>query len=550
MNRKHLKYKIALILGVIGLSSWLIYPLNKKINLGLDLRGGMHLVLRVDTQGLSADSKSDAVERAIEVIRNRIDEFGVAEPLIQRQGLDQIVVQLPGVTDRIRAKELIGKTALLEFKLVNDKPDDLAKASAGTVPEGFDYLKDDNDRPILISKTASLTGEGIKNAFVDMDQMGLPVVKLEFNEKGIDSFAQVTGAHINERLAIVLDGKIHSAPVIRSKIDSGKAEITGRFDTQEANDLKIVLRSGALPAPMEVEEERTIGPLLGGDSIRSGIKASIIGGILVFLFMLIYYLLSGIIASLALILNFLIILGFLAYFHATLTLPGIAGIVLTLGMAVDANVLINERIREELKLGKTLFNAITNGYSKAFSAILDSNITTLIAAFFLFQFGTGPIRGFALTLSVGLVASMFTAIFVTRAILESILALNKKFNRLPMLQFFGETKFDFIGKRRFFYAISSILIIVGLLAFFKNGKNAYGIDFAGGQIQEYRFASPVSTEQVRAALSGIGFSEVSIQRFKEDSRIVMIRTPQDTSEVVAQKFKEGFPGNPFDVLRV
>ena len=268
-SNQRLNVKIALIVGLLGASIWLAFPLNKKINLGLDLRGGMHLVLRVDMSKLSADAKNDAVERAIEIVRNRIDEFGVSEPLIQRQGTDQIVVQLPGVTDRERAKDLIGKTALLEFKLVNDKPQDLTDAAAGKVPDGFDYVKDEEGRAVLLSKTASLTGQAVKDASVGIDQYGLPAVKLTFNEKGIDAFAKLTGEHINERLAIVLDGKIHSAPAIRSKIDSGEAEITrgGGFGVEEANDLRIVLRSGALPAPMNIEEERTIGPLLSADSI-------------------------------------------------------------------------------------------------------------------------------------------------------------------------------------------------------------------------------------------------------------------------------------------
>lgn len=550
-SNQRLNLKVALIIGLLGASIWLAFPLNKKINLGLDLRGGMHLVLRVDMSKLSADAKNDAVERAIEIVRNRIDEFGVAEPLIQRQGIDQIVVQLPGVTDRERAKDLIGRTALLEFKLVNDKPQDLVDAAAAKVPEGFDYVKDEEGRAVLLSKTASLTGQAVKDASVGIDQYGLPAVKLTFNEKGIDAFAKLTGDHINERLAIVLDGKIHSAPAIRTKIDSGEAEITrgGGFGAEEANDLKIVLRSGALPAPMNIEEERTIGPLLGADSIKTGVKASIIGTLAVFVFMSIYYLFAGLVACSALILNFLFVLACMGYFHATLTLPGIAGIVLTLGMAVDANVLINERIREELKLGKSLFSGIQAGYAKAFSAIFDSNFTTLIAAFFLFQFGTGPIRGFALTLTIGLLASMFTAIFVTRTIFELALT-NKNFKNLKMLQFIGETKFDFIAKRKIFYALSSILIIVGLVSFFKKGKDAYGIDFSGGQIQEYSFTKPVAVDTMRTLLKEAGISDGSIQQFKEDPKVVMIRTSADTADAVSAQLKKSLADNPFEVLRV
>lgn len=551
MSKKNIKYKVLVILGLLGISVWFSFPLHKRINLGLDLRGGMHLVLRVDTSKVAPANKLDAVDRALEIVRSRIDQFGVAEPLIQRQGADQIILQLPGVTDRARAKDLIGRTALLEFKLVNDDTKALEEAASGKIPEDFEYVKDEDNRPILLSKTASLTGEAIKDAGVGMDQYGLPSVKLEFNEKGIEAFSKITSEHIGKRLAIVLDGKIHSAPVIRSKIDSGQAEITrgAGFSPEEANDLRIVLRSGALPAPMVIEEERTIGPLLGADSVRSGVKASIIGSMMVFGFMCAYYLFSGFIACIALIFNFLIILGYMGYFHATLTLPGIAGVVLTLGMAVDANVLINERIREELKIGKSIYTAIANGYAKAFSAILDSNLTTLIAAFFLFQFGTGPIRGFALTLTVGLMASMFTAIFVTRTIFE-LLLLNPNFKRLRMLQLIGETKLDFIGKRKLFYALSAIVIVIGLAAFFKKGKEAYGIDFSGGQIQEYQFQNPVTPEAMRGILQEAGIADTSIQQFKEDPRIMIIRTGADTQDVLSRKLKDVLKDNPFNLLRV
>lgn len=556
MYNKNLTYKIIFILTLLAISIWFAFPLNKRINLGLDLRGGMHLLLRVDASKLPEDRKRDAIELAIEKIRQRVDRIGVTEPLIQLQGSDSIVVELPGITDRSKAKELIGQTGLLEFKLVNDNPEMLKLAASGQIQEGFDYVKDEDDRPILLSKTASLTGDAIKNAYMGMDEYGLPSVKIEFNEKGIDAFAKTTGEHINERLAIVLDGKVISAPVIRSKIDSGQAEITkgGGFESEEANILGVILRSGALPAPMLIEEERTIGPLLGMDSIKKGVRASVLGCVLVFGFMIVYYLLAGVVASIALIFNLLIILGSLGFlslmgFPATLTLPGIAGMVLTLGMAVDANVLINERIREELKLGKSIHQAISTGYSKAFSAILDSNVTTLIAAFFLFQFGTGPIRGFALTLTIGLMASMFTAIFVTRAIFETLL-LGRKLNSLKMLKFIGDTKFDFIGKRKIFYFLSSVLIIIGLVSFLSKGKDAYGIDFAGGQIQEYKFEKPPSIEKIRSVLKEAAVEEASIQQFKEEPNIIMIRTLTDTSNIVSEKFKSNFSDNKFETLRI
>ena len=421
---KNLKWKALLIAAITLWSVWSMFPLDKKINLGLDLQGGIHLVLRVDTEKVPEKARHDAVERALEIVRNRIDQFGVKEPSIQRQGDNSIAVQLPGVTDRERAIELIGRTALLEFKMVSDDPAKLEAARAGTVPDGYELKTDDETgEQLLLEKEVALTGESLVTASVKFDQSRFnePIVALEFNAQGAKKFAQVTGDNVGRRLAIILDGKIHSAPRINERIPSGQAVITGRFKQEQAADLAIVLRAGALPAPIIMEEERTVGSLLGHDSIQAGVKATIIGGILVVAFMSLYYLLAGVIASLAVALNFLIIMGVLASFHFTLTLPGIAGMILTVGMAVDANVLINERIREELKTGKALRSAVAAGYHKAFSAIFDSNFTTLIAAVLLFQFGTGPIRGFGITLSIGLIASMFTAIVATRVILDLLM---------------------------------------------------------------------------------------------------------------------------------
>jgi len=348
---------------------------------------------------------------------------------------------------------------------------------------------------------------------------------------------------------------VQSAPVIREEIPSGKANITGRFTQEQAQALSLILRRGALPAPVVLEEERTVGPSLGQDSINKGIFASVIGGILIFVFMAVYYLLAGVIADIALSLNLLIILGGLGMLpllfgvSATLTLPGIAGIALSLGMAVDANVLINERIREELNTGKTLRNAVSNGYSRAFSAIFDSNLTTLIAAFLLLGFGTGPIKGFAVTLIIGLIASMFTAIVVTRVILEVLLELGVV-KSLPMLRFFKETHLDFIGRRKIFYAVSIVVITVGLIVFFEKGRQAYGIDFAGGQLQEYSFKNAPSIDTVREAMKELNLADASIQQFKENPRVVLIKTGLVEGEVITDKLKEKFPGEVIEVLKV
>ena len=558
MERK-LLYKIIFILAVIGICAYFAFPLDKRINLGLDLKGGMHLVLRIDTSHLEVKAKEDAADRALEVIRNRIDEFGVREPTIQKQGEDEIVVQLPGVTDRQRAIELIGRTALLEFKLVESDVEKLKEAIGGNIPEGHElkHTPEENE-PLLLKKEAVLTGDALTNASVRFSQSEFnePVVALEFNVEGAKKFAEITANNVGKRLAIVLDGKVQSAPRIKEAIPSGEAVIQGRFTVEQAQDLAIVLKVGALPAPMHIEEERTVGPLLGQDSINKGIKASIIGGVLVFVFMAVYYLVAGIIANLALLLNLLIILGSLGMLpllfpgvSATLTLPGIAGIILSLGMAVDANVLINERIREELAGGKTLRTAIANGYNKAFSAIFDSNLTTLIAAFLLFQFGTGPIRGFAVTLTIGLIASMFTAVVVTRTIFEILLNF-KVLKSLPMLKLIRETKIDFIAKRKLFYALSIIIISVGLFVFFNKGKNAYGVDFAGGQFQEYSFKEIVPIENIRSVLKDIGLADASIQQIKENPRIVLIKTAADKGDIISDKLKEKFPQEQIQILRI
>lgn len=546
---KNLYLKLGIILFVIIGSCFLAFPLNKKINLGLDLRGGMHLVMRVDDSKLSEESKKDAVERAVEVIRNRIDEFGVKEPVIQRQGLNEIVVQLPGVTERGRAIDLIGKTALLEFKLVNSDPEIIRQALSGQVPEGLE-LKTLEDEKVLVYKDAVLTGDTLVNATVRFDETHFnePVVGIKFNAKGSEEFAKITTNNVGKRLAIVLDGKVKSAPRINEAIPSGEAVITGRFSPAEANDLAIVLRVGALPAPIYVEEERTVGPLLGQDSIKAGVNAAVVGTGLVLVFMAIYYLFAGLVADIALVLNLLIILAGLSLFKSTLTLPGIAGIVLTLGMAVDANVLVYERIREELRLGRNLALAISNGYHKALSAIVDSNVTTIVAALFLFKFGTGPIRGFAVTLILGLLASMYTAVIVTHTIFDFLLK-NNMLKGLPMLQFFKPTKIDFMALRHFFVTASIIVTFSGLLLFGFKANGAYGVDFSGGYLQEYRFNSPPSIDKVRQALKEAGMGSATIQQFKGTPNQVVVRTQQESMQQISDKFKEVLPGNEFEVIR-
>jgi SecD/SecF fusion protein len=505
--------------------------------------------VKVDIDKVPEEVRGDATDRAIEVIRNRIDQFGVSEPLIQKQGKDQIVVQLPGVTDRERALQIIKQTAHLEFKLVNEDITKINAALDGNVPAGYE-LKYLDKKPLLLEKRASFTGESLVDARVEWGSMEInPYVSFKLDGKGGRRFARLTRDNIGKRLAIVLDGKVKSAPTIQSEIPAGQGQITGRFSEDEAADLSLVLRTGALPAPIQVEEERTVGAALGEDSIKKGIRSVIVGAILVLIFMSLYYLGAGLIANFALCLNLIIILGVLSYprLGAALTLPGIAGIVLTIGMAVDANVLIFERIREELKVGKTLRLAIASGYQKAFLTILDANVTTLIAAFILFQFGTGPVKGFATTLSIGIMASMFTALVVSRLILD-IISLGK-LSALPMLQLIREAHFNFIGKRRLAYIISLGLIVFGVVSLTVRGKENLGIDFAGGTLQEFRFEKAVSSDRVRQALKEINLESSSIQQYK-DKRNILIRTDADTEDKIIDKFRADFPENSFEILRV
>ena len=518
---KNISWKLVLVFAVVIAAIIYILPTlkadiwpHKKINLGLDLQGGMHLVLEVDTKkavestaervsqeireqlkskrlrniavdriegtrisaqvrqeenidqfkallddefrdlrkisekrdngtftivlGLTDNDRDHieklAVDQALETIRNRIDQFGVAEPDIRRQGDNRILIQLPGIKDTQRAKDLIGKTALLEFKLVDDTVS-VDAAVNGKMPPGREvlYRVEENPEtqrttktPFVLKKRTLLDGSYLTDAKVQIDsQFNEPYVSIDFDKKGARIFERVTADNVNQRLAIVLDNSVYSAPVIQEKIAGGKARITGRFTTEEARDLAIVLRAGALPAPVNVLEERTVGPSLGADSIHKGLLSMCIGGLLVIVFMIIYYKTAGLIADLALALNIVLIGAGLAGFQATLTLPGIAGIILTIGMAVDANVIIFERIREELTLGRTPRAAVDAGYDRATLTILDANVTTLIAAVVLFQFGTGPVKGFAVTLSLGVIASLFTALILSRLIFDYLLMYRK-----------------------------------------------------------------------------------------------------------------------------
>jgi preprotein translocase subunit SecD len=386
--------------------------------------------------------KDSAINQALETIRNRIDQFGVAEPLIQRQGLKQIVVQLPGIKEPKRAKDLIKETALLEFKLLDEdnkialelpqripkgKEQEVLKSFIGRIPAGDEILferavEKDTGRefrtPYLVKKRVMLAGDVLSDARVSIGQFNEPYVAVSFDAKGAREFERITAENVKKRMAIVLDNTVYSAPVIQERIGGGRAQISGSFTMQEANDLAIVLRAGALPAPLKVIQDLTVGPSLGRDSIEKGVRSTLIAGVLVVLFMAIYYRLSGVIADFALALNLLCLIGALAALNATLTLPGIAGIILTIGMGVDSNVLIFERIREELRAGRPTRLAVDGGYDKALLTIIDSHVTTLITGFALFLFGTGPIKGFAVTLCLGIAINLFTALVGTKVVFD------------------------------------------------------------------------------------------------------------------------------------
>ena len=392
------------------------------------VEGKAEIVLAYGEKDLVA-FKEHTVEQTLETIRNRVDQLGLTEPEITRQGDYDILIQLPGLQDPEKAKEIIRKVALLEFKLV-DEQYNVEEALKGNIPEGDEILYEKvrdretgeivEERPYLVESNTLMTGEVIADASIAYDRQAgnRPIVQIRFDKRGGVLFEKISGDNVGRYLAIILDDVVYSAPVIKTKISGGEAVIEGNFSIEDAKELVIVLRAGALPATISVLEERTVGPSLGSASIRSGVIATLIGLAAVVLFIALYYGVSGLVADSVLILNFIIILGVMSLFQATLTLPGIAGIALTLGMAVDANVLIYERVREELRLGKTPRAALDAGYAKAFLTIMDSNITTLIAALVLFQFGTGPVKGFAVTLSVGIMTSLFTAVFVSHAIFD------------------------------------------------------------------------------------------------------------------------------------
>jgi SecD/SecF fusion protein len=499
--------------------------------------------------------RTHAVDQSLEILRNRIDQFGVAEPVIIRQGDDEIVIQLPGVKDPKRALKLLGDTAQLEFKIVADTTglnlrELIAQAKASNewhdgesmaklnralqsrLPDNTTlYFEKEVDKttkretliPILLENKILMTGDMIKDAQVRIGgNFNEPYVSLDLTGRGGKVFAHITEKNVGRRMAIVLDGVVRSAPVIRERILGGSAQISGSFTHEEAADLAIVLRVGALPAPVDIIQNMTVGASLGQDSINKGISSGLFGAIMVLAFMFIYYRLSGLIANTALALNILLLFSGLAILNATLTLPGIAGIILSIGMAVDANVLIFERMREEYALGKSVRSSIDGGFSNAFSTIVDSQVTTLITALALFMFGTGPIKGFAITLSLGIIFNLFASLFYSRLVFDTINAV-RPMKKLNFMRFTKKPNFDFMRIKNITYAISAIMVVIGFIALIQiaRGHANMGVDFSGGSLLQYKATQDFTMSEVRDAFSKNGMQDINLQEVENEHRLII-----------------------------
>ena len=502
---------------------------------------------------------NNAVAQSLEIIRNRIDQFGVAEPVIIRQGSDEIVIQLPGIRDPERALKLLGDTAQLEFKIVaetegvnieqlvaqttesgqwtgkwqeRDEVSRLNQLLVNSLPANtaiyFEKTKNqqtgiETARPILLETKVLMTGDMVKNAQVRIGgTFNEPYVSLDFTSRGGKVFGTLTEKNVGRRMAIVLDGVVKSAPVIREKILGGSAQISGSFSHEEASDLAIVLRVGALPAPVDVIQNMTVGSSLGKDSIEKGLTAGVFGALMVLGFMIIYYRLSGIIANFALTLNILFLFSGLAVLNATLTLPGIAGIVLSIGMAVDANVLIFERMREEYSLGKSVRSSIDGGFGKALWTIVDSQVTTLITALALFLFGTGPIKGFAVTLSLGIIFNLFTALFCSRLIFDTLTSY-RVIKKLRFMQFTKKPNIDFMRIKNITFSLSGLMVLVGLIAFLMvaRGTANMGVDFSGGSLLQYQADQPFAMAEVRSAFNRNNMEGINLQEVENENRLII-----------------------------
>ncbi len=532
-----------------------------KIKLGLDLQGGVSFLVRMDTNQIAlAEQKSRALEQAVEVLRKRVDRLGVAEPIIQKAGENRIMIELPGLSEEEKesAKRRIKRAAFLEFRMVHPQSAEWLSKGQGAI--GYTNMVERRKKgngPVeathfLVKREPErgLTGKFIKNARAVFDPgTGEPQIEFSFNDEGASLFAEITRENVGKNLAIILDGEVKSAPRIEGPIPGGNGVIHGSFTVEEAFDLANVLLN-PLEAPVTMEEEHSVDPSLGKDSINSGIKAAAIGTAAVVLFMLVYYMMAGLIANAALLLNIVILMGVMCSIGTTLTLPGIAGIVLTIGMAVDANVLIYERIREELAAGKSLRGALAAGYDKAFGTIFDSNLTTIISSVILIFLGTGPVKGFGVTLTIGVTVSMFTALVVTRLIFDWLLEKNL-IKSLNMLHLIRGAHLDFMRWSKPAFAVSWALILIGIGYGIHRGKDVMGVDFAGGDrlTLDYAQTREVGVDKLREAIMKLNAATPPVHvgdpmiQYEKDitgKKRLLITTQLDTGVKVEEALKQQF----------
>ncbi|MEI6032680.1 MAG: protein translocase subunit SecD [Verrucomicrobiae bacterium] len=528
-----------------------VWPPGQKIRLGLDLQGGTSFLIRLIPQTETGITK-DLLDQAVEVIRKRVDQYGVSEPVISPQGKDRILVQIAGLdTKQVEeAKSQLQRVAKLEFAMVGEGgAGRVARIQAGEEPLPPAYVLKANkpskdgkiskeESQILVTRRPALTGEHVTRAYAFFNQQGYGV-SLELDTEGAKLFDEVAAQNKGRQMAILLDGEVLSAPTLQSDYYGGRAQITGNFSDKEARDLSSALEN-PLRVPVQIEETRSVSATLGADSVKSGVVAGLVGLVMVMAFVMLYYHFAGLIAIFGLLINIVLLFGMMAMLNFTLTLPGIAGIILTIGMAVDANVLIYERLREEMAAGKSLGAALTGAYDKAFSAIFDANATTLITAVILFWQATGSVRGFAVTLTLGIIASMFSALLFTRTAFRWLVDKNA-LKRITMLDISPKRKFDFLGKRWIALAFSLLLIGGSIGIFALRGEKNFGIDFRGGDLLIVESAQPVTLSQAREAVSDpaviIQFERAGMKE------LLTFRSPQGTSDSVLAKLRAAFPGS-------
>ena len=561
---------ITLMLLLVVSSIVTIWPPQKKIALGLDIQGGTSFLVRL--KGGDKEVTKGMLDQAVEVIRKRIDTFGVSEPIISPVANDRILVQIPGLDPaKIQeARDQLSRVAKLEFRLVYpDNGERLREIDEGKQVIPPDYRietykisggapmtnefgeavagakEKSREERLLVKKKADLSGDRVSSAGASYERDGW-VVHLRFDSEGAKKFGDITAANVHHRFAIVLDGVIQSAPVIQDAIYGGDAQITGRFTEEEARGLASVLQN-PLQTPVSIEEERSVSPTLGLDSIRASILAGLVGLAITLVCVAVYYKIPGLIANLALIINLILLVGALTMFHFVLTLPGIAGIILTIGLSVDANVLIYERLREEMALGKSLKVAVNTAYEKAFSSIFDANVTTLITAAILFWKATGPVKGFAISLTLGILASLFTALIVGRNCLGWLVD-KGRLKRISMLHLISAQNINFLGKGFIACMCSLALLLAGTFAFYQRGEQNFGVDFRGGDLITLSAPGKIDIGQVRGALKPIGFADASIQESTQVGRsYITIRTPLNTSDKVEKQVMQTLPSAGFRV---